>query len=359
VAPDLGAVAPDLLEDLAHPLAPAVDGSEWPPLRGVRIVEVATYAAGPGAACLLAGLGAEVLKVEPPEGDPFRRIGFTFIGVNRGKRGLVLDLARPGQRAELDALLDSADVFVHNVRHSSREEFGVTAERLASRHPGLLRCVVEGFGRTGPDVALPAIDVVLEALSGGPLVQGGDAPTGYDGGLVDNTAALLAALGVAAGLYAARCGTGGQQVELSLLGATMHRHCEHLVRPLSHWDPAEYPPDPVGPSPGHRLYRAADGWLMLAAPDAELPADLESELAGRSLADGLGWLRAAGLACAPALTTGEFLLHAAAAGDPVVERFEDPGRGTLLAAGRLADFGGRPWPKLGPAPGLATGEAVS
>jgi crotonobetainyl-CoA:carnitine CoA-transferase CaiB-like acyl-CoA transferase len=326
----------------------------WPPLQGIKVVDVSTYAAGPGSARLLAALGAEVVKVEPPEGDPFRRIGFSYIGVNRGKRGLVLDLSTPGGRRQLDTLLAGADVLVHNVRHSSREAFGLSESELERRHPRLLRCVIEGFGRTGPDVELPAIDVVLEALSGGPLVQGGGSPTGYDGGLVDNAAALLAATGIVAGLRAARDGTPGQEVVLSLLGATMHRHCEHLVRPLSHWEPEAYAPDPVGPGPDHRLYRASDGWLLLAAPGAALSTGLEARLAAGTVGAGVEWLRAEGLPCAPALSAREFLLRARAAGDPLVEEFDDPVWGRLLALGRFAEFGDHPWPTLGSAPSLGT-----
>jgi crotonobetainyl-CoA:carnitine CoA-transferase CaiB-like acyl-CoA transferase len=173
-------------------------------LDGIRVVETATLLAGPLCGQLLGDLGAEVTKVEPPGGEPGRTFGegeavvAFFAAVNRGKRGVVLDLRDPDDLARLGALIADADVLVENFLPAFRERVGLTDDWLAQRNPGLIHCAVSGFGSVGPDANRPATDVVLQALSGLALASGqdGDPPIKVGFPLGDMTTGLVCALGV-------------------------------------------------------------------------------------------------------------------------------------------------------------------
>ena len=143
------------------------------PLEDVRVVEVAQFVAGPLACALLAELGAEVVKVEPPGGDAYRQVmpvapgvGRYFVPLNRGKRSVVLDLKSPAGRARLAALVATADVVVHNAPQRRAEEFGLGWEALHAAHPSLVVGVVTSFGPCGPLAGAPAYDLVAQGRSG-------------------------------------------------------------------------------------------------------------------------------------------------------------------------------------------------
>ncbi len=127
------------------------------PLDGVRVLDLSAYIAGPYGCALLADQGADVIKVEPPAGDNLRKYPSTleaesraFLGVNRGKRGLVLDLKREDARAALRELVARADVLVHNFRPAVPPRLGIAYEQLAEINPRLIYCAVTGYGETGP-----------------------------------------------------------------------------------------------------------------------------------------------------------------------------------------------------------------
>jgi crotonobetainyl-CoA:carnitine CoA-transferase CaiB-like acyl-CoA transferase len=135
------------------------------PLAGVRVVEIANYVSVPYGTMMLADLGADVLKVEPPGGDPFRRFGrprkpmsALFTNVNRGKRSVVLDLKDPSGRGALLRLLDDADVVVSNWRPGVGARLHLEDAVFRDRNPRLIRAYVSGFGSTGPDAARPTFD---------------------------------------------------------------------------------------------------------------------------------------------------------------------------------------------------------
>ena len=139
-------------------------------LAGVRVVEVAAWVAGPAAAGILADWGADVIKVEPATGDPQRNV-FGAVGVaeqtamppfeidNRGKRSVVLDLRRDRDRAEMERLLATADVFVTNMRLKALERLGLDPAGVRARHPRIIYGIITGYGLTGPDADRPGYDI--------------------------------------------------------------------------------------------------------------------------------------------------------------------------------------------------------
>src|SRR5579884_65929 len=153
------------------------------PLRDFRVLDLTRVLAGPFCTMLLADLGAEVVKVERPEGDDARQFGpflpsgesAYFAGVNRGKKSIVLDLKRESDRSIFLRLVTHADVVVENYRPGTMEAFGLGSERLRSQNPQLVYASVSGFGRTGPYRRRPAYDVIVQALSGLMSITGHDA----------------------------------------------------------------------------------------------------------------------------------------------------------------------------------------
>ncbi len=153
------------------------------PLNGVRVLDLTRVLAGPFCTMLLADLGAEVVKIERPEGDDARQYGpflpsgesAYFAGINRGKKSIVLDLKQQANCATFLLLVERADVVVENFRPGTMEAFGLGSERLRTLNPRLIYTSVSGFGRTGPYRRRPAYDVIVQALSGLMSITGHDA----------------------------------------------------------------------------------------------------------------------------------------------------------------------------------------
>lgn len=143
-------------------------------LKGIRIIDATTVVLGPYATRLLADLGADVIKIEPPEGDVFRavrpgrsnRMGAGFLNCNRNKRSLVLDLKHAEGRAALQDVVREADVFVHNMRPKSAEKLGLSYQQLRACNDRLVYCYAPGFGQDGRHARLPAYDDIIQAMSG-------------------------------------------------------------------------------------------------------------------------------------------------------------------------------------------------
>lgn len=204
------------------------------PLDGIRIADFSHVIAGPLATQFLNLLGAEVIKVEPPAGDPMRyyttdpaRRGMAepFVGANAGKRSVVLDLKSDEGRAAAQALVASADVFVENFRPGVAERLGLGPEALADRHPGLICCSVSGFGQDGPLRDFPAIDQVIQSVSGLMLLSGhaGEPAERIGFPLVDTYSALLAAFAILSAVVQRERDPQrrGQVIDVSMLDATM------------------------------------------------------------------------------------------------------------------------------------------
>ncbi|HCW17901.1 CoA transferase [Achromobacter sp.] len=218
-------------------MAPALQ-STGGPLAGVRVLDLSAYIAGPYGCTLLADQGADVIKVEPPSGDNLRKYPSTldaesraFLGVNRGKRGLVLDLKNADALAVLHELARQADVLVHNFRPSVPARLGIAYEQLAQINPRLIYCAVTGYGETGPLKDKAGYDQVLQTMTGMCALQGKaeGPPEILYGSVVDYYASSMVAAGVASALYERERSGRGQFVGVSLLRSALALQSARLV----------------------------------------------------------------------------------------------------------------------------------
>ncbi|HEY1229614.1 MAG TPA: CoA transferase, partial [Ramlibacter sp.] len=241
------------------------------PLSGVRVLDLSAYIAGPYGCTMLADQGAEVLKIEPPSGDNLRNYPSTltgesraFLGVNRSKRGVVLDLKQGTDREVLLQLVRDADVLVHNFRPGVPERLGIAYEQLQPVNERLIYCAVTGFGETGPLKDKAGYDQVLQTYSGMCDEQGprGGPPEILYGSVVDYFASSLVAGGIASALYEREKSGLGQQVGVSLLRAAMTMQSARLV--WAEGEPRDVPRDMrSGGITG--LHPTREGFLYLSA----------------------------------------------------------------------------------------------
>jgi len=208
------------------------------PLSGVRVLDLSAYIAGPYGCSLLADQGADVIKVEPPVGDNLRKYPSTletesraFLGVNRSKLGVVLDLKAPADLERLLALVREADVLVHNFRPSVPGRLGIGYAQLAAVNPRLIYCAVTGYGEAGPLKDKAGYDQVLQTMTGMCTLQGkhGGPPEILYGSVVDYYASALVAGGVASALYEREKSGVGQYVGVSLLRAALTMQSARMV----------------------------------------------------------------------------------------------------------------------------------
>jgi crotonobetainyl-CoA:carnitine CoA-transferase CaiB-like acyl-CoA transferase len=197
-------------------------------LAGVRVVDLTRMLAGPYATMLLADMGAEVIKVEDPRGDPIRGMGppfeadgssAYFNAVNRNKKSVVLDLAADADRVRFRDLVATADVVIDNFRAGVMERLGATPEALRAVKPDLVTCSMTAFGGDGPYRDLPAFDLILQAMGGGMSITGepGGAPVRAGVPIGDLAGGVFAALAVC-GALVRRARTGeGEHIDLALL----------------------------------------------------------------------------------------------------------------------------------------------
>jgi len=215
------------------------------PLDGLTVIDCSTVLAGPYCTMLLGDLGADVVKVEPPEGDATRGWGPPWVGsfgdgsrtaayylaVNRNKRSLRLDLKAPDGAAVLRRLLERGDVLVENFRVGGFARLGFDDETLRRLNPSLVHLAISGYGLDGPSATLPGYDFVIQALSGLMSITGapdadGGGPTKVGVAISDVVTGMLGAVSVLAGLVGRERGVatglaGGQRIDVSLLGATL------------------------------------------------------------------------------------------------------------------------------------------
>ena len=243
-------------------------------LDGIRVLDVTQVMAGPFCSMVLCDMGADVIKVEPPGGDSTRRmpgaIGAdspSFNAVNRGKRGVVIDLKQSGGQAAVRRLALASDVLVENYRPGVLDRFGLGYEDLAREHPRLVYASISGYGQTGPLASQGGFDLVAQGVSGLMSVTGepGRPPAKAGIPVTDLGAGLFALAGVLAALVA-RSHTGrGQWVDTSLVDAGVA---------LSVWEATQYfsglgVPEPLGSA--HRMnapyqaIRCADGYITIGA----------------------------------------------------------------------------------------------
>jgi crotonobetainyl-CoA:carnitine CoA-transferase CaiB-like acyl-CoA transferase len=197
-------------------------------LQDVRVLEMGTFITGPAAGMLLGDLGADVVKIEHPEGDPFRAFkgglySPHFQTYNRNKRSVTLNTKQPQDLEALDALVAEADVFIQNFRPGVAERLGVDPARLQAINPKLVYCAISGFGPSGPDRDRPAFDTVAQAASGFlRLLVNPEHPRVVGPAIADAVTGFYAAYGILGALHERHRTGRGRVVEVSMLEAMCH-----------------------------------------------------------------------------------------------------------------------------------------
>jgi crotonobetainyl-CoA:carnitine CoA-transferase CaiB-like acyl-CoA transferase len=242
------------------------------PLAGVRVIDMTMNVMGPYASQTLGDMGADICKIEPPEGDPLRRVGPArnpgmgpyFLQLNRNKRSLALDLKHPGGRAALHRMAAQADVLLYSLRPQAMARLGAGYAELAARNPRLIYCGTFGFGQRGPYADRPAYDDLIQALTAIPALQAratGGPPSYVANAMTDRIVGLMAASAIGMALYARERTGKGQAIEVpmfeSMAQFIMGDHMYGLT-----FEP------PLGPAgyartmdPNRKPYRTADGYI--------------------------------------------------------------------------------------------------
>ena len=252
-------------------------GSNTLPLAGLRVLDLSAFLSGPLATAMLADQGAEVVKVEPPEGDVSRAIGpakgrmsATFIACNRGKRGLALDLKSAGGRALVRELAARADVLAENFRPGVMARLGLDDAALALLNPRLVHLSITGFGRSGPYATGRAYDAVIQAIAGMSAAHRDRAsgePSLLSTTVCDKLTALTAAQAVSAALFARERDGRGRRVEIAMLDAAVAFQWPDAMFNHAFIDDAPEAYPPFGGTT--RPYRTRDGFVAVMMPQTE------------------------------------------------------------------------------------------
>ncbi len=236
------------------------------PFEGLKVVDLSQGIAGPYCGMLLAQYGADVVKVEPPEGDWSRHLGKPFgehtafsVAGNLGKRSVALDLKDPSAKEKLWALVEDADVFMEGFRPGVIDRLGFGYETVAARNPRILYVSVSGFGQAGPLAKKPAMDPVLQAFTGFMAANKDKDGVPQRSGpiIVDMSTALYAFQAVSAAIYARRDETKGRRIEVSLMEAAANLQC---VRMMQTYLLGEQPPAATAPS---GAFPCAEGYIFI------------------------------------------------------------------------------------------------
>ncbi|WP_353476130.1 CoA transferase (plasmid) [Salipiger sp. H15] len=258
-----------------------------PPLDGIRVIDLTRVLSGPFCSMLLGDMGAEVIKIESPGGDPVRgqghhKNGFSwyFAGFNRNKKSVVLDLYSDEGRDALAQLLETADVLVENFRPGVLARMGFPPERLDEINPRLVVASVNGFGSTGPYTDRPAFDFIAQAMSGFMSVNGpeGTPPLRAAQPVTDLVAGLYTAFGIVSALHGRNRDGEGQAVETSMVNGVLsmmaYLASEHFV---TGENPQRTGNDHPLVAP-YGLYDTADGQIAIAASNDQVLGRLLAEI---------------------------------------------------------------------------------
>ena len=371
-----------------------------PPLAGVRILDLSRVLAGPFATMMPADFGAEIWKIESPEGDDTRRWGPPFAGgesayflsVNRGKRSVTLDLKTGAGRAALSRLIRESDALVENFRPGTMARLGFPPERVQAEHPRLVWCSVSAYGQYGPLAPAPGYDAIMQGEAGWMGLTGPPEgpPTKVGASLADICAGLTACSGILAALYARERDGRGRRVDVALFDSVVATLCYQAQGYLlTGEEPARVGNAHPSLTP-YESFEAADGQVIVgvgndaawkrfcaaAAPEldrpvfranpdrvrrrAELRALLEPVFRSRRVQEWEDRLGAAGIPAGRVRSVAEILgspqLEARAM---VVER-EHPSVGRLRMVGNPVQFDGEPRTAVLPPPtrGEHTREAL-
>ena len=222
------------------------------PLEGIRVVEYGVFHAGPGAGAILGDLGAEVIKIEESSGDPMRqwsRTGMVIFGMpngksamfevsNRNKKGVCLGIKTEKGREVFNRLIKWADVFLTNLRPSTKKELGIDYASMVKVNPKIVHANVSGYGPNGPLSDLGAFDPLGQARSGMAYLAGNDYPTPLHLGILDQSTAIAASHGIITALLARERKGIGQEVHISLYSTAMWlMYCNFMIKSLIGIDP--------------------------------------------------------------------------------------------------------------------------
>jgi crotonobetainyl-CoA:carnitine CoA-transferase CaiB-like acyl-CoA transferase len=353
------------------------------PLDGYRVVDLTANVAGPLATMILADQGADVIKVEPPDGGDATRaaanrrggLSASFLNNNRNKRSIVLDLKTPAARQAVLRLAAGADVFVQNFRPGVAERLGVDEDAVRAVAPKIIYVSISGFGERGPYAAQPAYDPVIQAFSGLATVQAGSdqaRPRLLRTILPDKLTAITAAQAITAALLARERTQQGQHVRLSMLEAVLAFLWSSDMGSQTFVDDGPVPQESA--SAIDLIYETANGYLTVAAltdrqwaglaqaldrpewlddPRFKTPAlrqqhiDARLELTqdalrARPATEWLQRLGAAGVPCAPVLTRSEVIRHPQVEALGLLVKTLHPAAGRLRQARPAARFSATP-----------------
>ncbi|MFM0265110.1 CaiB/BaiF CoA transferase family protein [Paraburkholderia sediminicola] len=244
--------------------APKMSG----PCSGFRVVEFGSMISAPLTGQILADMGADVIKVEPAEGDPMRNVGpfhkgmgALFMAVNRHKKSVVLNLKESADLTVARDLINSADVLVHNFRPGVIERLGLGHEELKKSNPSLIYASISGFGPSGPYVSKPAYDHVLQGMTGVMYAQGrGLEPQPIRNLLVDKSTATVTASAILGALLSReRNGGEGQRIDASLLNAFSWFGLTDNIGNFTFRTPGAQTTPPLDT---HHPVPVADGWII-------------------------------------------------------------------------------------------------
>jgi len=351
-----------------------------PPLEGVRVVDLSQGAAGPVCTQLLGDFGADVVKVEPPGGDWGRQLGPPFyplpdgsttaaayVGMNRNKRSVVVDLKRPEGREVLLRLVERADVFAESFRPGVADRLGLGAATLLARNPRLVYCSISAFGQHGPWKDRPGVDGVVQAMSGLMSVTGTEdgPPVKVGVPAADMVGGFLAAAGILLALVARQRTGAGQVVDVSLLDALLAFQSVPLAMFFCSGQPPRRSGSAAPYAAPNEAFPTRDGYVMVAAysPDRwrklcevlglpELAEDgrfstnhlrvqnraalrevLETVFRTRTTSEWIQVLEEADILCAPLLTYPELVASHHVAERGMVVEVAHPKAGTARVAG--------------------------
>jgi crotonobetainyl-CoA:carnitine CoA-transferase CaiB-like acyl-CoA transferase len=373
---DDGTVAPRPPRAAPAGLPPLREG----PLSGFRVLDMGTFVAAPYCGALLAELGADVIKVEPPGGDPFRVAGFVF---NRGMRSLAVDLRAPAGVDAFRRLARTSDVVVEALRPGVAARLGIDHETLAAGHPELVTVSLSAYGEGGPLAGRPGVDMVIQGMSGMMSAQGGDSePVANTIAIIDVTTAAMLALSAALALLhreRGRRGDGGgpgQRAWASLVATATYLQTGEIVRYAGRPAAAVGGRDYAGTDPFDRYYQVSDGWVRLHAPGPEevtaaslaaagLPVDpavfaadpgaaLGAALAGLTAESAADRLNRAQVAAVPARRVSAVVRDPRLVRSEFVHVRAGAGGACYVTPGRLASFSRTP--RFGPLRSPGTGE---
>lgn len=356
-------------------------------LDGILILDLTQALAGPYCTQLLGDFGADVIKIERPgSGDQSRGWGPPFVagessyfmGTNRNKRSLTLDLQSEAAREVLYRLVERADVLVHNVpREATRVKLGIDAETIRARNPRLVWASISGFGLTGPEAEKPGYDVIAQAMSGTMALTGEpDAPPmRFPTPMADITTGMYSAMAILAALYERERSGKGQTIDVALLDA----QATWLSNVASAFLATGAPPVKRGnvhPNIApYQPFRAADGWFILAAGTevhwqrvvallqaeetlgadpayatnrdrvanrADLEAVLEAYFAERTVTEWIAAFEGVGVPCGPILTPDQTLAHPHLAAREMIVTLEHETAGAVRSLGNPMKLGRTP-----------------